>query len=107
MNLQRAAGPAALLALLLCSGCTLLTPGSGAPAAESAAPARTGVVRSAADEQQTSTLGVSVEIVAPPPLQALLERHLDLVRLGAMTRVDIDDTEWSRLIDATPAQGEP
>ncbi|MBK6788271.1 MAG: BamA/TamA family outer membrane protein [Betaproteobacteria bacterium] len=104
MNLQRAAGPAALLALLLCSGCTLLTPGSGAPAAESAAPARTGVVRSAADEQQTSTLGVSVEIVAPPPLQALLERHLDLVRLGAMTRVDIDDTEWSRLIDATPAQ---
>ena len=104
MNLRRAAGPAALLALLLCSGCAMLAPGPGAPAAESAAPAGMGTAPSAAAEQQTSTLGVNVEIVAPPPLRELLERHLDLVRLGSMTRVDIDDTEWSRLIDATPAQ---
>ncbi|HSM21956.1 MAG TPA: BamA/TamA family outer membrane protein, partial [Rubrivivax sp.] len=104
MSLTRAAGPAALLALLLCSGCAMLAPGPETPASEAAAPAGSGAVRSGADEQQTPTLGVSVEIVAPPPLDALLERHLDLVRLGGMTRVDIDDTEWSRLIDATPAQ---
>jgi translocation and assembly module TamA len=45
------------------------------------------------------------EIQAPAELKALLERYLDLVRLGRLVaRDDVDDTEWSRLIDATPAQ---
>jgi len=55
-------------------------------------------------EQQSPTLGVKIEIEAPGDLKALLERHLDLVRLGRVAREDIDDTEWARLIDASPAQ---
>lgn len=52
----------------------------------------------------TPTLGVKVEIDAPPPLAALLERHLDIVRLGRITREEIDESEWARLVDAAPAQ---
>ncbi len=48
--------------------------------------------------------GVRVDIEAPSDLKALLERHLDLIRLGHLARDDIADTEWSRLIDAAPAQ---
>ena len=55
-------------------------------------------------EQQSSTLGVQIEIEAPPTIKALLERHLDLVRLGRISRDEIDDTEWARLIDASPSQ---
>jgi len=47
---------------------------------------------------------VDVRIEAPDDLRTLLERHLDLVRLGRMARDEVDDSEWSRLIDATPAQ---
>jgi len=47
---------------------------------------------------------VRVEIAAPTELKALLERHLDLLRLGRISRDDVDDSEWQRLIDATPAQ---
>jgi translocation and assembly module TamA len=53
----------------------------------------------------TPTLGVAVEIVtAPPELKALLERHLDVVRLGRMARDEVDEPEWARLVDAAPAQ---
>jgi translocation and assembly module TamA len=52
----------------------------------------------------TPTLGVRVVIDAPPELRTLLERHLDVVRLGRIAREDIDDSEWSRLIDAAPIQ---
>ena len=48
--------------------------------------------------------GVRVQVEAPGDLKPLLERHLDLVRLGHLPREDVDDTEWSRLIDATPGQ---
>ena len=48
--------------------------------------------------------GVDVRIEAPDELRTLLERHLDIVRLGRMARDEVDDSEWSRLIDATPAQ---
>ncbi len=48
--------------------------------------------------------GVTISVNAPPELKALLERHLDVVRLGRLTRDEVDDTEWSRLIDAVPAQ---
>jgi translocation and assembly module TamA len=106
MSLRRAAWPAAALALLLCSGCAMLNPSPEAHAttAGGGAAATPADPRSAVDEQRIPTLGVTIEIEAPEPLKALLQRHLDLVRLGGMTRDDIDDTEWSRLIDATPAQ---
>jgi len=52
----------------------------------------------------TGTLGVAVDIEAPEPLKALLERHLDVVRLGRLARDEVDEAEWSRLIDAAPAQ---
>lgn len=105
MTWRRAAGPAALLALLLCSGCAMLTP-APAPDPSRAAGSAPGPAATVPvdDEQRLPTLGVQVEIDAPPELKTLLERHLDLVRLDGLTRDDIDDTEWSRLIDATPAQ---
>ena len=102
MILGRATAPAALLVLLLCSGCAMLapspslsTPGDGATAARS--PAAT----PAADAAPPA---VNVHVDAPDPLKALLERHLDLVRLGGMASEEVDAPEWSRLIDATPAQ---
>jgi translocation and assembly module TamA len=105
MRVRQAAWPAAALALLLCSGCAMLTPTQEAPTATTGGTAAMpDGPRSAEDEQRIPTLGVSIEIEAPDPLKVLLQRHLDLVRLGGMKRDDIDDTEWSRLIDATPAQ---
>jgi translocation and assembly module TamA len=63
------------------------------PASPAVAPAGPGQAR-----------GVDISIDAPPALKALLERHLDVVRLGAMARDEVDDSEWSRLIDAAPLQ---
>lgn len=51
-----------------------------------------------------ATSAVQVEIDAPGPLRELLQTHLDLVRLGRITREQVDESEWSRLIAATPAQ---
>ncbi len=48
--------------------------------------------------------GVRIEIQAPDVLRTLLQRHLDIVRLGQIAREEVDDSEWSRLIDAVPAQ---
>jgi len=102
----RAAGPAALLSLLLCSGCAMFTsasqaPGAGGAAAADADPSRARVTTAAADPAPPA---VNVRVDAPAPLKALLERHLDLVRLGGMASDEVDAPEWSRLIDATPAQ---
>ena len=109
----RAARPVAarawapLLALaLLAAGC------AGTPKSDplAAAAARTdaadtfSLISESEFEQQSPTLGVRLEIDAPGPLKALLERHLDLVRLGTLGGDDIDDTEWARLIDASPTQ---
>ena len=47
---------------------------------------------------------MKILIDAPDELKPLLERHLDLVRLGRLAREEVEDSEWSRLIDATPAQ---
>jgi translocation and assembly module TamA len=63
---------------------------AAAPAAAASAPA--------------GAAGVDVRIEAPDELRTLLERHLDIVRLGRMARDEVDDSEWSRLIEATPAQ---
>ncbi len=109
----RAARPVAarawapLLALaLLAAGC------AGTPKSDTlaAAAARTdaadtfSLISESEFEQQSPTLGVRLEIDAPGPLKALLERHLDLIRLGTLGGDDIDDTEWARLIDASPTQ---
>jgi translocation and assembly module TamA len=98
---------APLLALaLLAAGC------AGTPKSDTlaAAAARTdaadtfSLVSESEFEQQSPTLGVRLEVDAPGALKALLERHLDLVRLGSLGGDDIDDTEWARLIDASPTQ---
>lgn len=48
---------------------------------------------------------LEVEIVAAPALRAVLERHLDLVRLTRLARGEsVGDTELDRLIEAAPAQ---
>ena len=75
-----------------------------ASAAGAAAPDSFALVTPQEFEQQSPTLGVRIEIDAPGDLKTLLERHLDLVRLGRIARDDVDDTEWARLIDASPAQ---
>ena len=96
------AAAAAVLAAALASGCASTTP---PPAASPAAKGGTFSLLSEQEfEQQSPTLGVRLEIDAPPALKALLERHLDLVRLGALAGDDVDDTEWARLVDASPAQ---
>jgi translocation and assembly module TamA len=106
----RAAGAPlrALLAAFLAAVLALLGACAGTPQAApeaAAAPAATFSLLSEQEfEQQSPTLGVRLEIDAPAPLKALLERHLDLVRLGTMAAEDVDDTEWARLIDASPVQ---
>jgi translocation and assembly module TamA len=100
MNLARAW---AALAAALLSGCANLTATSPAPAPPPPAEAFT-LVTPQEYEQQSPTLGVQIAIEAPAELKALLEKHLDLVRLGRMARDDVDDAEWSRLIDAAPVQ---
>lgn len=89
----RAAASALLALALLGSGCAALK--SAAPAPASAASA--GAVDAAP--------AVQVDVVAPAPLKALLERHLDLARLRTLARGEaIGDFELMRLIDAAPAQ---
>ena len=49
--------------------------------------------------------GLRLVVEAPPELQTLLEKYLDLARLQALRgNEEIDDTEWSRLAAAAPAQ---
>jgi translocation and assembly module TamA len=85
-----------LLALL--GGCAGMTAGpSPTPAAPPSAVSPPAAAASAA-------AGVQVDVQAPAELKALLEKHLDLVRLGAMPRDEVDDTEWRRLVEAAPAQ---
>ena len=88
------------LAAALCLASALLSGCSMFPKTASDAP------RAAAGAASAPALpsAVRVEIDAPGDLKALLERHLDLVRLGRIDRADVDESEWSRLIDASPAQ---
>ncbi len=78
---------------------TTATPAPAAQGPVAAAEAAASAAAPAADRQ-----GVRVEIEAPGDLKALLERHLDLVRVGHLAREDFAATEWSRLIDAAPGQ---
>lgn len=110
--LGRGCGALAVMGVLLLQACAGLGGGAAAPApsapasaaSAASAPAGFSLVTPQEYEQQSPTLGVVIEIDAPGELKALLEKHLDLVRLGSMARDDVDDTEWARLIDASPAQ---
>ena len=90
--MSRALSALAAVALALSTtGCALLRPSAQAPAAAEALPA--------------GPPSVEVQIDAPQDLRALLQRHLDLVRLAALARGEtVTDTELSRLVDATPSQ---
>ena len=98
--MKLAAGAMPLLRLMLAglglvglTGCAMLK-GTAPTAASAAAPTAA-----------SGPPAVSVEVVAPADIKTLLERYLDLTRLGAMTRGDaVSDSEWARLIDAAPAQ---
>jgi translocation and assembly module TamA len=112
MTLGRAARalPALLLSLWL-GGCALLQPNgvpASAAASTAAASAPAGAASAAARGSEpgagSGTPGLTINVSAPGELKALLERHLDLVRLGSAAGNDLDDSEWSRLINATPAQ---
>ena len=93
---------AAVLPLALAQGgCALLRPPPQAQAASQPQP-QPQQQQPAAGAQQGVT--VRVEVQAPPPLRALLERHLDIVRLTRLPGIDVSAGEWSRLIDAAPAQ---
>ncbi len=85
----------------LATGCASTAP---PPAAAAGASETFSLLTEQEYEQQSPTLGVRLEIEAPAELKALLERHLDLVRLGSLAGDDIDDTEWARLVDASPNQ---
>jgi translocation and assembly module TamA len=98
---------AALLAVLLTAmlgGCASAPKDSPAAPPMNQAGETFSLVTAQEFEQQSPTLGVRIEIDAPGDLKTLLEKHLDLVRLGRVARDDVDDTEWARLIDASPAQ---
>lgn len=86
-----AAGVAAL-ALWLLAGCSALRPAPSPAAVPAPAAAETGAA------------GVVVAVEAPGAIRSLLERHLDLVRLGRLDRGDVDEGEWGRLIDVAPLQ---
>ncbi len=110
MNLAR--WSAALLAPVLAfglGGCAnlmaKLQPGPDTqPPAASATQALGGPADPAAAAGPGTGAMVAIDVVAPDGLRQLLERHLDLVRLGRAAPADVDDSEWARLIDATPAQ---
>ena len=103
------AASAALLALAAATtGCAVLqdatAPAPPAAPVPAAAPAACLLVTPQELDQKSRTLGVVIEIAAPQPLKALLERHLDLVRLGRISPEDVEDSEWARLVDAAPKQ---
>jgi translocation and assembly module TamA len=104
-----APAPLLVCVALLLPGCAAFrgstdTAAAQPAAASASAPGAFSLVSPQEFEQQSPTLGVQIEIQAPGPLKALLEQNLDLVRLGSLARDDVDDTEWARLIDASPAQ---
>jgi translocation and assembly module TamA len=77
---------------IVVSGCALL------PGHEPAA-------KPNAETERAGPPALRVTIDAPAPLNTLLQKYLDLTRLGALTRGDaVADDEWARLADASPAQ---
>ncbi|MFM7533430.1 MAG: autotransporter assembly complex protein TamA, partial [Rubrivivax sp.] len=103
------AGAAALALAMLLPGCAWL-PAAGGPAAERAGLAGGAAQASAgpaglAGPGTTGVAAVRVDVEAPPELKALLERHLDLVRLAQISRAEVvGDSELARLVEAAPEQ---
>jgi translocation and assembly module TamA len=112
MRPLRAALPALALAFaMLGGGCALLPgdgrPGEPVPRAASALPEPGAEPLGAASRkpQAQPMPMLRVEVEAPGSLKPLLERFLDLSRLPQFVRDDVvSGNEWSRLIDAAPAQ---
>jgi translocation and assembly module TamA len=103
-------GLAWLIGLAALSGCAV-TPAAADRSSSATAPTGAAAVAVAGSasapegpQVPTAGTGVTISIDAPAELKALLERHLDLVRLGRLPRGEVDDSEWSRLINAAPAQ---
>jgi translocation and assembly module TamA len=97
----RAAGWAAAAAAWLLAGCA----GLRAPEPAQSVPPAAVLPVEAPDAQTPASTGVLVVVDAPGPIRALLERHLDLVRLGRLDGGgDVEDSEWGRLIDVAPRQ---
>jgi translocation and assembly module TamA len=83
------------LAAVLASGCAGLSPTAPRPAEDPAGAA----------PSPAATPAWRVEVEAPEALKALLERHLDVVRLASLTTMsELGTQELSRLLDATPSQ---
>ena len=106
MSLRRAAAGLllALVSLVGMAGCAVFSPAPGTPGAPAVTSNGEGGADNLPPAAPPGQQGVDIIIEAPSNLKALLQRHLDLVRLGRVSRDDVDDTEWSRLIDAAPAQ---
>ena len=95
----------AVAALLVLGGCAALREPPSAKPAEGEGPNWVSAqTAEPAPGSLAAALGVRVVIEAPEDLRLMLERHLDLVRLGRFSGAEVADTEWSRLVDATPAQ---
>jgi len=89
----------AALALLLGACAALPAPPPEAPPASPDMPPDA----AAAAPEGAAPLQVSVQ--APDALKALLERHLDVIRLGELARGErVDASELDRLVAAAPAQ---
>lgn len=97
-----------LLALVGLGGCASLKGlfGTDAAAPASAASAAGGGGPTPGPSPGPSTPAPTrLEVDGPAPLRALLERNLDLARVDRLAGPGaIDETEWQRLIAATPAQ---
>jgi translocation and assembly module TamA len=107
MNLPGGAAAlcAALLWLCACSAFAQAPPVAPSPLSPLSPPAPQAAASAAAPSTApTPGAGVNIDIDAPADLKLLLERHLDLVRVGRLPRGEVDDSEWSRLINAAPAQ---
>ena len=85
MSLQRAAA-GLLLALFLLVGLAGCAVFSGAPSTGPAPPNIEGSADGLPPAAPAGLQGVEIIIEAPSDLKALLQRHLDLVRLGRLAR---------------------
>lgn len=102
MSRFRAGRPAAALAAALALAVTLAGCAGGPAVTQNA---EAGTDAAAAPGAAASAPSASLEIVGPEQLKALLDRHLDIAKVGRMQGADgVDDFEWSRLIAAAPAQ---
>lgn len=107
--MSRGCGPVralALLGLVVLAGCAnLFSAENRADAPSDRAPLDGPTAAVAPEASAASADGTRLEIDAPAALRALLQRNLDLAKLSALgAQVNLDETEWVRLVAAAPAQ---